>query len=102
MATKKNEVKYDKQLAKDFYEVMFRMRRFEEETFEFYKKGLMPGLAHLYLGEEAVATGVCKALKEHDYIGSTHRGHGHLVARGADIGKMMAEILGKKNRLFKR
>ena len=96
MATKKNEVKYDKQLAKDFYEVMFRMRRFEEETFEFYKKGLMPGLAHLYLGEEAVATGVCKALKEHDYIGSTHRGHGHLVARGADIGKMMAEILGKK------
>lgn len=96
MATKKNEVNYDKQLAKDFYEVMFRMRRFEEETFEFYKKGLMPGLAHLYLGEEAVATGVCKALKEHDFIGSTHRGHGHLVGRGADIGKMMAEILGKK------
>ena len=96
MATKKHEVKYYKKLAKDFYEVMFRMRRFEEETFEFYKKGLMPGLAHLYLGEEAVATGVCKALKEHDFIGSTHRGHGHLVGRGADIGKMMAEILGKK------
>ena len=80
-----------------FYETMFRMRRFEEEVFEFYKQGLMPGLAHLYLGEEAIATGVCAALKENDYIGSTHRGHGHLVARGADIDRMMAEILGKKD-----
>ena len=69
----------------DFYETMYRMRRFEEEIFEFYKKGMMAGLAHLYLGEEAVATGVCAALNEDDYIGSTHRGHGHLVARGADI-----------------
>jgi pyruvate dehydrogenase E1 component alpha subunit len=80
----------------DFYETMYRMRRFEEEIFEFYKKGMMAGLAHLYLGEEAVATGVCAALNEDDYIGSTHRGHGHLVARGADINKMMAEILGKE------
>jgi pyruvate dehydrogenase E1 component alpha subunit len=84
-----------KQLLK-FYEIMYKMRRFEEEVFEFYKKGLMPGLAHLYLGEEAVATGVCSALREDDYIGSSHRGHGHLVARGADIACMMAEILGKK------
>ncbi|MFP3156267.1 thiamine pyrophosphate-dependent dehydrogenase E1 component subunit alpha [Lachnospiraceae bacterium ZAX-1] len=75
---------------------MYRMRRFEEEVFEFYKRGLMPGLAHLYLGEEAVATGVCGALEDKDYIGSTHRGHGHLVGRGADLNKMMAEILGKK------
>lgn len=58
--------------------------------------GLMPGLAHLYLGEEAVAAGACVALREDDYIGSTHRGHGHLVARGADLDRMMAEILGKK------
>jgi pyruvate dehydrogenase E1 component alpha subunit len=72
------------------------MRRFEEEVFEFYKKGLMPGLAHLYLGEEAVATGCCAALKKDDYIGSSHRGHGHLVARGARIDMMMAEILGKE------
>jgi pyruvate dehydrogenase E1 component alpha subunit len=78
------------------YETMYRMRRFEEEVFEFYKKGLMPGLAHLYLGEEAVATGVCAALAEDDYIGSSHRGHGHLVARGAAIDRMMAEILGKE------
>ena len=75
---------------------MIRIRRFEEETFEFYKKGVMAGLAHLYLGEEAIATGVCAALNEEDYIGSTHRGHGHLVARGADTDRMMAEILGKK------
>jgi pyruvate dehydrogenase E1 component alpha subunit len=87
---------YSKEQLISFYETMYRMRRFEEEVFEFYKKGMMPGLAHLYLGEEAVATGVCQALNENDYIGSTHRGHGHLVARGADINKMMAEILGKK------
>lgn len=87
---------YSKEQLMGFYETMIRIRRFEEETFEFYKKGLMAGLAHLYLGEEAIATGVCAALNEEDYIGSTHRGHGHLVARGADTDRMMAEILGKK------
>ncbi|WP_130861166.1 thiamine pyrophosphate-dependent dehydrogenase E1 component subunit alpha [Bacilliculturomica massiliensis] len=87
---------YGKEQLIGFYETMYKMRRFEEEVFEFYKKGMMAGLAHLYMGEEAVATGVCAALAEHDYIGSTHRGHGHLVARGADIDRMMAEILGKK------
>ena len=84
-----------KQLAGLFYATMYRARRFEEEVFEFYKRGLMPGLAHLYLGEEAIAAGACAALKDTDYIGSTHRGHGHLVARGADLSRMMAEILGK-------
>lgn len=92
MSTKKEQ----KELAKQFYTVMYRMRRFEEEVFEFYKRGLMPGLAHLYLGEEAIATGACATLREDDYIGSTHRGHGHLVARGADLNRMMAEILGKE------
>ncbi|MBR0599225.1 thiamine pyrophosphate-dependent dehydrogenase E1 component subunit alpha [Sinanaerobacter chloroacetimidivorans] len=87
---------YSKKQLIGFYETMYRMRRFEEEVFEFYKQGMMPGLAHLYLGEEAIATGVCAALKDSDYIGSTHRGHGHLVARGAQIDKMMAEILGKE------
>lgn len=91
-----NVNKYSKEQLMAFYETMFKMRRFEEETFEFYKKGMMAGLAHLYMGEEAVATGVCAALNEDDYIGSTHRGHGHLVARGADIDRMLAEILGKK------
>lgn len=90
----KNEKKVA--LAEQFYTMMYRARRFEEEVFEFYKRGLMPGLAHLYLGEEAVAVGACAALREDDYIGSTHRGHGHLVARGADLNRMMAEILGKE------
>lgn len=88
--------KYSKKQLTDLYETMYTIRRFEEDVFEFYKEGLMAGLAHLYMGEEAVATGVCAALNEEDYIGSTHRGHGHLIARGADINKMMAEILGKK------
>ncbi len=91
-----NVKKYSKKQLMSFYETMFKTRRFEEETFEFYKKGMMAGLAHLYMGEEAVAAGVCAALKEDDYIGSTHRGHGHLVARGADMNRMMAEILGKE------
>ncbi len=90
------ETKYNKKELLSFFETMYKMRRFEEEVFEFYKKGMMPGLAHLYLGEEAIATGVCAALNEDDYIGSTHRGHGHLVARGAQSDKMMAEILGKE------
>ena len=86
----------DKEMAKSMYASMYRIRRFEEEVFEFYKRGLMPGLAHLYIGEEAVAVGACAAIRKDDYIGSTHRGHGHLVARGADTKRMMAEILGKK------
>ena len=86
-----------KQLAERFYTVMYRTRRFEEEVFEFYKQGKMPGLAHLYLGQEAIAAGACGALVDDDYIGSNHRGHGHLVARGADLNRMMAEILGKKD-----
>ncbi len=87
---------YSKEKLLWFYETMYTMRRFEEEVFEFYKKGMMAGLAHLYIGEEAVATGICGALEDKDYIGSTHRGHGHLIARGADLNRMMAEILGKK------
>ncbi len=92
MSTKKTK----KEMAKDFYRTMYRIRRFEQEVFEFYKRGLMPGLAHLYLGEEAIAAGAMATLREDDYVGSTHRGHGHLVARGADLNRMMAEILGKK------
>jgi len=84
-----------KALAKHFYADMYRTRRFEEEVFEFYKRGLMPGLAHLYIWQEAISAGACAALEETDYIGSTHRGHGHLISRGADLNRMMAEILGK-------
>lgn len=75
---------------------MYRIRRFEEEVLEFCRRGLMPGLMHLYLGEEVMVAGVCVALREDDYIGPTHYGHGHLVARGTDPDRMMAEILGER------
>lgn len=84
-----------KEFYAELYATMLRIREFEEQVFEFYKYGKMPGLAHLYIGEEAVAAGACAALGSNDYVGSTHRGHGHLIARGADINRMMAEILGK-------
>ena len=91
------ELERDGALARRLYADMVRIRRFEEEVFEFYKRGLMPGLAHLYIGEEAVAAGACAAIRPDDYLSSTHRGHGHLIARGADTKKMMAEILGKRD-----
>lgn len=86
----------DKRIMINFYSTMYKIREFEYQVFELYKAGLMPGLAHLYIGEEAVATGACAALNPDDYLVSTHRGHGHLIARGADTKRMMAEILGKK------
>jgi len=79
------------------YEKMLTIRLFEEGTYRTYTHGWMPGLAHLYIGQEAVAVGVCVNLEEKDYILSTHRGHGHLIAKGGDLNKMMAEIMGKKN-----
>lgn len=87
--------KYGKELLGKLYSTMFRIRKFEEEVLEFYKFGKMPGLAHVYIGEEAVASGACAALQDGDYAVSTHRGHGHVIAQGADTRKMMAEILGK-------
>lgn len=78
------------------YEKMVKIRLFEEQVNELYKTAKMPGLAHLYSGEEAVAVGVCEALKQTDYITSTHRGHGHCLAKGAEVKLMFAELLGKK------
>ncbi len=63
---------------------------------DLYTRALMPGLAHLYIGEEAVAVGVCEALRTDDYITSTHRGHGHCLAKGAKLDRMFAELLGKE------
>jgi len=65
------------------YRQMLAIRLFENQVNELYTRALMPGLAHLYLGEEAVAVGVCEALHRTDYITSTHRGHGHCLAKGA-------------------
>jgi len=77
------------------YEQMQRIRIFEEHVNELYTSGKMPGLAHLYIGEEAVAVGICQALRRDDYITSTHRGHGHCLAKGASVDRMFAELLGK-------
>src|ERR1700693_4405889 len=78
------------------YRQMASIRLFEEHVNERYTRALMPGLAHLYTGEEAVAVGVCEALRIDDYITSTHRGHGHCVAKGAKLDRMFAELLGKE------
>jgi acetoin:2,6-dichlorophenolindophenol oxidoreductase subunit alpha len=78
------------------YRQMVRIRLFEEQVNDLYKTARMPGLAHLYSGEEAVAVGVCAALRRDDYITSTHRGHGHCLAKGASIDRMFAELLGKE------
>lgn len=77
-------------------ELMYTIRFFEEKAKELYRAGLVYGALHLYLGEEAVAVGVCTALRRDDYVVSTHRGHGHCVAKGADLGKMLAELLGRE------
>jgi pyruvate dehydrogenase E1 component alpha subunit len=79
-----------------FYRQMLKIRLFEEEVNQLYLGAKMPGLAHLYIGQEAVAVGVCEALRRDDYITSTHRGHGHCIAKGAALDKMFAELLGKE------
>jgi len=75
---------------------MVTIRQFEENANDLYTRALMPGITHLYSGEEAIAVGVCEALRSDDYITSTHRGHGHCVAKGAALDRMFAELLGKE------
>ncbi len=86
----------DAELALAMYRDMATIRFFEEQVNELYRGAKMPGLAHLYIGEEAVAVGVCSALRRDDYITSTHRGHGHCLAKGADVSLMFAELLGRE------
>jgi len=83
------------ELLKMYFD-MLKIRDFENAITDVYSRGLMNGLAHLYIGEEAIAVGVCANLREDDYAVSTHRGHGHLIAQGANLNKMMAEVLGRK------
>ena len=78
------------------YRKMVSIRQFEAQVNDLYTRALMPGLAHLYIGQEAVAVGVCEALQRTDYITSTHRGHGHCLAKGASPDRMFAELLGKE------
>lgn len=85
----------EKQLLKH-YKTMLVIRFFEEVVEELFGRGVIKGTAHLAIGQEAIAVGVASALKEHDYITSTHRGHGHFIARGAEPDRVMAELYGKK------
>jgi TPP-dependent pyruvate/acetoin dehydrogenase alpha subunit len=80
----------------DMYRVMVRIRTFEDRVYKEFAAGHIPGFVHLYAGEEAIATGACANLGTDDYITSTHRGHGHLIAKGGKTNRMMAELFGKK------
>jgi pyruvate dehydrogenase E1 component alpha subunit len=86
----------DPATAADVLATMWRIRLFEEAVDELFARGLMHGTMHLSIGQEATATGGCRALSKGDLITSTHRGHGHCIARGADLTRMMAELLGKE------
>jgi pyruvate dehydrogenase E1 component alpha subunit len=79
------------------YRKMLELRVFEQTAQEIYRTGVMPGFIHLYIGEEAIAVGVCSALKAHDLIFSTHRGHGHALAKGVPPHSIFAELLGRVN-----
>lgn len=90
-----------KEKAQWIYQKMLEIRKFEDKVHEIFASGVLPGFVHLYSGEEAVAVGVCAHLNDKDYITSTHRGHGHCIAKGCDLKGMMAEIYGKATGLCK-
>src|SRR6478672_6050949 len=96
IATRQPAAGLDVEKLVHMYRQMVAIRLFEERVNDVYTRALMPGLAHLYVGEEAVAVGVCEALRPDDYITSTHRGHGHCLAKGASLDPMFAELLGKE------
>lgn len=90
-------MKMEKEQAHWIYKTMNEIRFFEEKVHKIFSDGRIPGFVHLYVGEEAVATGVMSQLNDDDYITSTHRGHGHAIAKGCDLNGMMAEIMGKRD-----
>jgi pyruvate dehydrogenase E1 component alpha subunit len=92
-----SDVGADQRVLIELFERMARIRAFESRIQELFRRGSLPGFVHLYVGEEAVAVGVCSVLSTSDRITSTHRGHGHLIAKGADVGLMMAELLGRRD-----
>lgn len=87
--------KLSKEKHAEIYESMLRIRRFEEKAIDVFSAGKIPGFIHSYIGEEAIAVGVCSALEPTDYITGTHRGHGHCLAKGMKMDGMMAELYGK-------
>lgn len=86
----------DKKILKELYTRTLKTRLFEEKVWDLFGENIVPGTLHLYLGQEGVAAGVTTALKDTDWIQSTHRGHGHVIAKGADMNAALAELLGKK------
>jgi pyruvate dehydrogenase E1 component alpha subunit len=89
-------MKIGKEKLTDMYRAMVRIRLFEERVVKEFAAGHIPGFVHVYSGEEAVAVGACANLTDDDYITSTHRGHGHVIAKGGKTDRMMAELYGKK------
>ncbi|MDR3578067.1 MAG: thiamine pyrophosphate-dependent dehydrogenase E1 component subunit alpha [Anaerolineaceae bacterium] len=89
------DVVVETQMMVEMYRRMLLIRKFEESVFDVYRRGWMPGLGHLSDGQEATPVGVCMALRLDDTITSTHRGHGHIIAKGGQVEKMMAEVMGK-------
>lgn len=83
--------------ARDLLRLMLRIRRFEEKAGELFAGGEIPGFIHLCIGQESISAGVVGALRSDDRITATHRGHGHIIAKGADLGPMMAELMGRDN-----
>jgi pyruvate dehydrogenase E1 component alpha subunit len=86
---------YSKEFFLNLYKTMVRIRNFELMAEKLFLEGELPGFIHLYIGEESIATGVIANLRKDDFITSTHRGHGHMIAKGADINRMMAELYGR-------
>lgn len=89
-------MEYDKAFLHKLLTTMIRIRVFEQKAEELFLEAKLPGFIHLYIGEEAIASGTMANLREDDYITSTHRGHGHMIAKGASMKKMMAELYGKE------
>lgn len=87
--------RYDAKLVRRMYQTMLRIRLFEETQSRVFRAGEQEGFTHLYFGEEAIASGACLNLNKDDYITSTHRGHGHMIAKGGDLKRMMAELYGR-------
>src|SRR5436190_2713895 len=88
---------FDNAALADALRRMHLIRRFEENAEEAYMRGLIHGTMHLSIGQEASAVGICMPLTDSDYITSTHRGHGHCIAKGADVKRMFAEFFGKED-----
>src|SRR6478672_82918 len=91
----------DRDRLLEAYTTMVQIRTFEDLAGKNFAAGLVPGFVHLYAGEEAVAVGICSQLSDNDFITSTHRGHGHCIAKGVDIPGMVAELMGKSTGVCK-